>query len=167
MHRDAAGPTGGRPKTAGRPWITHWGQREADVGMNDVATTFLNEDVERRRRTVLTSRQRAFYLHVDDGMTAAPLPSPARPGSGPRSVEGLMRATADSCEQDGFVVDDRRGPMELGKILGFEVERRPARIIVAKDRAVNLYEAMSRVLVMRRVPMPILATLVGGVGSGW
>lgn len=53
-----------------------------------------------------------------------------------------MRSAADSLEAAGFVVPDRRSDADVGKLVGYEAERSPARLRLPLRKAAVLAKAM-------------------------
>jgi hypothetical protein len=123
MTKTGSGPTGWRQSSVPTPRVTSW-SRSAN-GSDKLAVTVLNEEAVRGNGVVLTAQQAGFYLHVDDGvfMVAA--------GAGVKEdqvADSLVDLGANALEDVGFVVNDRVATRDLKTIIGYEVERRPARL---------------------------------------
>ena len=112
------GPGGWKVPPGSRPRVTAWGRR----GEHSENVTVRNEDVVHGRGCVLRGGQKAFYLHVDDGVCAAD--SSTKKGR----ADHMMHKLADSLEQVGFKVGDRTKSEDLVKIVGYTVDEHPAQL---------------------------------------
>lgn len=114
--------------------MSAWGCRVPPGGTGEAACV-VNEEAARGRRVTLRDGQRAFYLHVDDGIVLG-----ERGCSVPRRVDELM--AADGLESVGFVVPDRRSDADVDKIVGYVVDRAPARLRLPERKAALLSKAL-------------------------
>ena len=155
MLLDGTGPGGWQRAGLPAPRISSWGARCANtVGGDSCATVILNEDVPRGRRVVLGQQQMAMYMHVDDGVFLS--------GGAMAELNGrMMNQCADDLETLGFRVPDRQDDSVLEKVVGYEIQRRPAAFRVPALKAVHLRAALLWTTRRRRVHVPTLARLVG------
>jgi len=156
-HREGSGPTGARSSPGARPRVTHWGRR-APIGAPPralPAVAFLNEDVERHRRTTLRRDQMGFYLHVDDGLAMGVS------ATGPDGTDALMHATANGWERAGFVVKDRRTANEVLKVVGYEISQAPPRVQLPGRRSAQLHDDMTSIIMAEEVWLSVLSSALG------
>ncbi len=119
------------------------------------AVAVRNEDVLKGQNVLLSQKQAASYLHVDDGVTCA-----GGAGADQRADE-LCEMLANSLEDAGFVVSDRQRAAEVQKILGYQPVQKPASLTLPPDKRVQLYDDLMRVARAPKVDVNEVATLLG------
>ena len=122
MASTGAGPTGHQRAEVRCPRISCFSAK-LDKG----AFHFLNEASSRERGVVLGSSDTGFYLHIDDGLICT---DGGTHGPGEAKVNSLVHQVADSLEDAGFLVKDRREHGSVDRIVGYEIEASPARVRV-------------------------------------
>ena len=114
----------------------------------------LNEESVRGHAPTLLTRQLALYLHVDDGIVLSD-------GTDSGRANSTMHELADSLEVAGFHVDDRTESAELEKVVGYELERHPARIRFPLRKSVMLQDSLRYLARGRFVHTGVLRSLTG------
>ena len=116
-------------------------QSEPDI----TCTAVLNELAVTGGGMILRHGQRAFYLHVDDGLFAGinrlPENDPAR----------LMELCANKLEKSNMMAPTRLVGDEVDKIVGYAPERHPARLRLDSRRRSLLYDSLNFLLRRARV----------------
>ena len=112
----------------------------------------LNETVVRGSRTVIGPAQSAFYLHVDDGAFVS---------DASRQSDALMHGTAEGLEDIGFRVGTKTVAQECLKIVGYEVERSPARLRLPAFKALLLYRVMRHLAAQLEVDTGLVRSAQG------
>ena len=132
-----------------------WSTSAQELGVEESpAISFLNEDLENRKNVAIVEQQLGFYLHVDDGVFM---------GSGLQqaAVDHWMESSSDELELLGFVVADRRHVGEARRVIGYDVEAKPARVSLPAEKKAGLMCALRLILCRRRIHTDVLATVVG------
>ena len=94
----------------------------------------LNEESVHSKGVVVGPSQLGTYVHVDDGVIVGDNSS-----STEYTVDFWMNHFANALEELGFTVNDRNPSSELSKVVGYTPEVSPARLHLARDKAVKLY----------------------------
>jgi len=153
--RTGCGVTGAI-RVLGAPSTTSsWGWRSDPLLDDSIAFTFLNEDVERRQQCALRKGQAAHYLHVDDGLLITSA------GDGAAASTAAMHQVADAWESAGFVVDERREPVELDKVVGYAVTRQPPELRLPANRLQELYVRLTFLMLAQVVDRALLEATLG------
>jgi hypothetical protein len=79
----------------------------------------------------------------------------------PPAYDKIMNHLAGALESVGFVVSDRNPDDVLEKIIGYEIQRTPARLSLPQKKRVLLAEAFQWVVNRRWVDTSLLHTLLG------
>ena len=146
-----AGPTGWRRSSAPAPRITAWSNKCTPTCQ--CATAVLNEVSARGKGVVVDRGQTALYVHVDDGVVLA------AGGTGLANV--VMNGCGDALEDIGFEVSNRQPFPDLHKIVGYEPERRPARLRLPAERGALLQQALRHQTTLFLVDTRVLRSLTG------
>ncbi len=146
-----AGPTGWRRSSAPAPRITAWSNKCTPTCR--CATAVLNEASARGKGVVVDRGQTALYVHVDDGVVLA--------AGGTGLANAVMNGCGDALEDIGFEVSNRQPFPELHKIVGYEPERRPARLRLPAERGALLQQALRHQTTLVLVDTRVLRSLTG------
>ena len=89
---------------------------------------------------VVSQERAALYYHVDDGL----LLSAYQAGQQTQLCDKLMEEGADALESAGFVVptSERQSHTQVDRILGFVLQRSPARFLPRGEKAAMLLLAL-------------------------
>lgn len=118
----------------------------------------LNEKSVKMKNTVLDEGDVGFYLHIDDGLVM----TDGRDKIGSRGASDvLMHRAADDLVELGFKVTDRREDNEVDKIVGYEIQRNPARLRLPGPKAAALYEAMLFLERRSWVSLDVVSSVLG------
>ena len=141
MAKQGSGP-GGHMRSTDAPItrVSAWGRKSVHSGSTAVA--ILNEETARDSRVLLSAHQHAIYVHVDDGVCLANRVNSNDLSNSEQPSDALMRKGAIALEQIGFWVKDQMTDSKLEKIIGYQVERRPARFRFPADKSALLYNAL-------------------------
>jgi len=159
--REGSGATGSRMGPQAPARVTQWGRHANRCSGPSPGKSvpppvaFLNEDAERKVQTVLDARQRAFYLHVDDGLS---MTSDVAPEHG---AQHMMNQVADGWESIGFHVPDRRVSERIFRVIGYEIESRPAEVRLPRTKAAELHSELTDILRPRVVEVARLSHAMG------
>ena len=150
MLQVGGGPSGWRRTGEAISRVSNWSTKPTAVV--PVGVAILNEQEVRGFKTVVEAHQWAFYLHVDDGAFISCSDS---------TSDALMNYTADALENIGFQVKDRTPAGDCLKIIGFEVERKPARLRLPARKAWLLRAAMKHLSRQLVVDTGIVRAILG------
>ena len=152
FRRDGTGPTGWQRTSERTLRVGNWSRRAARA--EDCAVAVLNEDAVRGKSVTLQHQQLACYVHVDDGVLLA---SRRHPGL----TDKVMHRCADALEAAGFHVPDRVSDGSVAKIIGYEPQSRPARLLLPSARAVLLIDALRQLARQQPVEVDQVRSLLG------
>ena len=135
--QQGTGPTGWCRTGLPIPRVMHWSSKP--TAASPVGVAFLNEETVRGNGVVVTRNQQAVYTHVDD--TAAISADPDMEASR-KQADVLMDTCADGLESIGFVVTDRQLAGDTQMLLGYEVIKSPAKLVVPVVKGRRLRAAL-------------------------
>ena len=147
-----SGPTGWMRSEVRSMRVSHWSRKPRFSG--DLSVAILNEQAVRGHNTILRRDQQAAYLHVDDGLFFGDVTQSA-------STDVTMDRCANALEATGFVVKDRSRDGELDRMVGFQPQRSPARLLLPGPKAVLLVDALRSLGRQREVEVDQVRAAVG------
>ena len=154
MHEHQAGPTGALKSSTdlAAPRVTAWStQARGDRG----GVAILNESSAKCFSTMLTDKQSAAYVHVDDTVLISD--STAK---GLHSDE-LLDEVVEGLSSLGFEVSQQARDGQLEKVVGYEVVRHPAAFRLPLKKQLLLKDALLQVASAKKVQIDVLRALVG------
>ncbi len=89
--------------------------------------------------------QLAAYVHVDDGLVFSGT------ANSQHVVDTWVHTMANALEEVGFTVTDRQVEGSLQKLVGYEPQTSPARLMMNRKKAVQLIEEGKALYQRRRV----------------
>ena len=154
MRDQDAGPTGALKGALdmAAPRITSWSTMARG---NRGGVTMLNEASAKCFSTVISDKQSAVYVHVDDTVLISD--SAAK---GLHSDE-LLDEVVGGLSHLGFEVSQQARDGQLEKVVGYEVVKHPASFRLPLKKQLLLKEALLQVASSRRVQIDVLRSLVG------
>ena len=174
MLQDGTGPGGFVRTEVHTTRIWSWSTYETEVSKTAVA--FLNEETARNTRVVVTNKQKAIYIHVDDGVCigenlkasdstdgqhCTEISQSTDGTDGRQPSDDVMLAGAAALEDIGFWVKDQQMDSELEKVVGYEIQRRPACFRFPFVKCGLLYNALMQIYHQWRVEVDIVNSLLG------
>ncbi len=142
-------PKGGTSRSTKLP-LLEW----KSLRPGEMACQCMNEKFVKGEPTIVTPSRPAFYLHVDDGAAMA------SPGATPSS-DDIMLLVAEALEAIGFIVPDRIRSLDLVKVLGFCLRRKPLRLVLPAGKASLLRETLLWLADAPSVDTSLLSSTVG------
>ncbi len=133
MVRSGQGPTGWARSHEKTVRVSAWSTTPS--ASRPVGVAIPNEESARGRAPTLEDRQLSLYLHVDDAVILAD-------GTTAGRADRVMHGIADGLQEAGFGVDDRSEDHQLEKVVGYELQRRPAKIRLPGAKSVLLEDAL-------------------------
>ena len=150
MQATGQGPTGWHRSEVAVPRVSNWSLEATSTQAQGVA--ILNECAARGSKVVVDEAKHAFYLHVDDGVFVATQDEVAN---------SMMHESATALEDIGFIVSERTEASACLKVIGFEVERHPARLRVPVGKASLLVRSMLYLVSQFRVNTGHVRSVLG------
>ena len=129
------GPTGWRRSVQLTRRVSAWST--APDPERGQGVKLMNELGPRGEWMSISPEQFAFYLHVDDGVTAV-----SGFNSSKTMADDTMHSLADALEDVGLVVPDRHPAGDVDKIIGYSPRDAPARLELPPVKAVLLRDAL-------------------------
>ena len=154
MREHDAGPTGALKEMdeLAAPRITSWSTQALG---NRGGVALLNEGSAKCFSTMLSSRQSAVYVHVDDTVLISDSAA-----EGLHSDE-LLDEVVGGLSSLGFEVSQQARDGQLEKVVGYEVVRHPASFRLPMKKQLLLKEAMLQVASAKKVQIDVLRSLMG------
>ena len=151
MEASGTGPTGfirGEDKLARvSSWTTYTSEHP------DFAVAVLNEESVHGRYNSIVGKQLGIYYHVDDGVFLGE-------GAEKPLVNETMHKCANGLEEVGFSVSDRTEAHDVDKILGYSVQRRPARVFYPSEKGILLESALRHLVGLAWVDTGVLRSIL-------
>ena len=129
--------------------ITSWSK------FGDPGVVMLNECASRGQSVIVDKEQAATHIHVDDCLLFS--------ASHAKLVHAdqLLDTVVEGLEQTGFSVSQQTRSSDLTKVVGYEIERKPARLALPAKKMALLRSALLQLVSVDFVEVDLLASLVG------
>ena len=146
------GPTGFHRLEGSTAPTSAWSTTASDIYVHGIHV--LNEANAHKQHKVVTEKQSAVYVHVDDTVVVTH-------SSAAVPAKEIMNVFAEAYESDGFLVPERVYGEDIGKVLGFEVDQSRCLFQLPKRKQILLHDALIHVSNSRMVDVEVLRMLVG------
>ena len=148
------GPTGPLSGTGHKPAprVTAWSTWE---GVHGSGTCLLNEATAKQQSVLVTQKQSGVYVHVDDTVVISDS------SSGSLHPNNLLDELVSGLQDVGFQVTQQSRSGEVSKVVGYEVQQRPAEFRLPVRKMVLLRVAFLGLAGQKLVNVEVLRSLVG------